>query len=53
MNGVHQNPLTMELPKSAPIADRYKPEFLAQADSWVAKLSRPGSDTFAQLDTAQ
>jgi len=53
VNGVHQNPLTMELPKSAPIADRYKPEFLAQADSWVAKLSRPGSDTFAQLDTAQ
>jgi len=53
VNGVHQNPLTVELPKSAPIAERYKPEFLAQADSWVAQLSRPGSDTFAQLDPAQ
>lgn len=53
VNGVHQNPLTVELPKSDPIADRYKPEFLAQAESWVAKLSRPGSDTFAQLDAAQ
>lgn len=53
VNGVHQNPLTVELPKSAPIADRYKSEFLAQAASWVDKLSRPGSDTFAQLDTAQ
>lgn len=53
VNGVHQNPLTVELPKSDPIADRYKPEFLAQAASWVAQLSRPGSDTFAQLDAAQ
>lgn len=38
VGGVHQNPLTVELPKSDPIAARYKTKFVAEAAKWVARL---------------
>lgn len=40
VNGVHRNPLTVELPKSAPVAARDRPAFLQQAADWVAELER-------------
>ncbi len=51
VGGVHRNPLTVELPSSDPIAERYKPAFLTRADAWVAKLAHIGSP-LAQLDIA-
>lgn len=52
VGGVHQNPLTVELPKSDPIAARYRDAFVAEAARWMARLQRgdfdPGS--VAQLD---
>jgi len=51
VSGVHQNPLTVELPKSEPIAARYKAAFVAEAAKWVARLQRGDldSDSVAQL----
>ncbi len=38
VNGLHMNPLTVALPKSAPIDDRYRKQFQQQAETWVAQL---------------
>jgi len=38
IRGVHHNPLTVELPKSDPIAARYQAAFVASAARWVARL---------------
>jgi murein DD-endopeptidase MepM/ murein hydrolase activator NlpD len=38
INGVHKNPVTVALPKSAPISDKYKSQFLQSAGIWVAEL---------------
>ncbi len=39
VNGVHKNPLTVELPASDPIKPEYKEAFLAQANSLLEQMS--------------
>ena len=53
VNGVHQNPLTVELPKSDPIAPPYRAEFLVRAGEWVARLDEVGVTDLTQLDHPQ
>ena len=50
LNGVHQNPLTVELPKSAPIDKKYEPSFKKEAAVWVAALNQAGRIPLAQND---
>ena len=50
INGVHQNPLTVELPKSAPIDKKYEIAFKKNATVWVAALNRAGRIPLAQND---
>ena len=38
LNGVHRNPRTVELPQAAPIADKYREEFLAQSAPVLQEL---------------
>ncbi len=38
INGVHKNPVTVELPKSAPIPEKYKSLFQQSASLWAAEL---------------
>lgn len=56
VGGVHQNPLTVELPKSDPIAARYRAAFVAEAAQWMARLERgdlmPGAVAQLELDGA-
>lgn len=40
VNGAHQNPLTVKLPKSLPIPAQYKQDFLAKARPLLAELDR-------------
>jgi len=42
VGGVHQNPLTVALPKSDPIAPHYRDAFVAEAAAWVARLAGDG-----------
>ena len=53
VNGIHRNPLTVELPRSAPIDPAHLQEFLAAAAVWVARLDQIGTIDVAQIDTAQ
>ncbi|MGB5707640.1 MAG: peptidoglycan DD-metalloendopeptidase family protein [Arenicellales bacterium] len=50
LNGIHQNPLTVELPKSAPIDNKYQRAFKKEAEVWVAALDRAGQIPLAQND---
>ncbi len=50
VNGVHRNPLTVTLPKSAPIDSEYRQEFLTQAAYWSAELDRIGATSLAEID---
>lgn len=50
LNGIHQNPLTVELPKSAPIDTKYHKAFQKEAEVWVAALDRAGRIPLAQND---
>ncbi len=38
ISGVHKNPMTVELPKSRPISEKYKSQFQQAAGIWVAEL---------------
>ena len=40
VNGVHRNPLTVKLPTSAPIAKKYRDEFLSQSKPLLTQLDR-------------
>ncbi len=57
VDGVHRNPLTVKLPKSAPIARQHLREFLAHAGEWIARLEQiralPGAAPVAAIDVAQ
>ena len=55
VDGVHRNPLTVKLPKSAPIARQHLREFLAHAGEWVARLEQIGTvpAPVAEIDVAQ
>ena len=44
VDGIHRNPLTVELPTSDAIADEYRAEFVADAAIWVARLQGVGDD---------
>ena len=53
VHGIHQNPLTAELPKSDPIDPKYRAEFLARATVWATRLDEIGATAVAQIDAAQ
>jgi len=40
INGVHRNPRTVELPQAAPIADKYRQEFLAESGPILEELEQ-------------
>ena len=40
VNGVHRNPRTVPLPEAAPIADKYRDRFLAEAGPILEELER-------------
>lgn len=48
--GVHRNPLTVKLPKSAPIAKQYQSDFLKQANYWGTQLEQIGIGPLAQIN---
>jgi len=50
LNGIHQNPLTVELPKSAPIDKKYETAFKNDAAVWIAALDRADRIPLAQND---
>jgi hypothetical protein len=60
VQGVHRNPLTVNLPKADPIEKKYLRYFqnhakplLAQLDVLLAGHKEPGSDYVDQLDSPQ
>ena len=50
VNGRHMDPLTVELPKSDPIDQRYRVDFLREAAHWVAQLESADPIPLAQND---
>lgn len=40
VNGVHKNPLTVDLPKALPIPERYRQDFASKAQPLLAELDR-------------
>ena len=50
VNGRHMNPLTVELPKSAAIDDRYRTQFRQYASNWVAQLDQVNGIPLAKND---
>ena len=53
VNGVHKNPVTVQLPKSDPIPDKYKPGFLRYAAIWASELDHLSRIYLAQNETYQ
>ena len=53
INGVHKNPMTVALPKSTPIAEKYKSQFQQAAMIWVAELEYLNRIPLAQNYTDQ
>ena len=49
VNGVHRDPLTVELPQAEPISDKYRQAFLQQAQPLLAKLDNLEIPTLAAL----
>lgn len=47
VNGKHMNPLTVELPKSAPIEERYASAFRKEASKWMTKLAQHNTISLA------
>lgn len=51
VDGVHRNPLTVQLPDAAPIAREYKKDFLAKSEALLAQLDlHKGSGVVATKD---
>jgi murein DD-endopeptidase MepM/ murein hydrolase activator NlpD len=50
VRGVHRNPLTVELPKSAPLPEKLRPEFLRQSKPLLALLERATTTQLASND---
>lgn len=50
LDGVHRDPLTVDLPKALPIEKRYRVEFLAQSAPLVAELGKISSTRLASKD---
>jgi murein DD-endopeptidase MepM/ murein hydrolase activator NlpD len=44
VNGTHRNPLTVELPKAEPIAERFAADFRRKANGLLAQLSAAGNE---------
>ncbi|TAJ91753.1 MAG: peptidase M23 [Gammaproteobacteria bacterium] len=51
INGVHRNPLTVELPKALPIPDKYRQHFQSQTGTLIAKLNSSVPATIASKDS--
>jgi murein DD-endopeptidase MepM/ murein hydrolase activator NlpD len=47
VNGVHRNPLTVKLPSAAPIAKKYRQDFLTVAETMVSQLKLRKQETVA------
>ncbi|MGI9310436.1 MAG: M23 family metallopeptidase, partial [bacterium] len=52
VNGTHRNPLTVDLPSSAPVAASQQVEFLRRAETLAAELDRIGAGALAKLEPA-
>ncbi len=50
VNGVHRNPLTVELPKAEPLPNQYRTAFKAQAAPLIAQLDTLANTAIAQSE---
>ena len=53
LNGVHRNPLTIELPTATPIAKKLMPDFQKQTSQLLAQLDQLAPSAFAQIPPAE
>ena len=49
IHGIHKNPVTVEFPKSAPIADKYRSQFQQIAGIWISELDYLNRTPLASL----
>ena len=52
IDGVHKNPMTVELPKSNPIPEKYRSQFQQTAGIWVAELEYLNRISLAQNNSS-
>ncbi len=52
INGTHRNPLTVELPTSNPIEEKYRVKFLQHAKKWVVALDAIDQPLLAATDNS-
>lgn len=48
VNGVHRNPLTVKLPRSISLAEKYQADFKVKAQSFVTKLDNLNQPSLAR-----
>ena len=53
LNGAHRNPLTIDLPPAAPIAQKYMPRFKQQTSQLRAQLDQLAPSVYAQVSSAR
>ena len=53
VNGIHKNPVTVELPKSEPIDGKYRDTFALSAGIWVSELENLRQISLAQNNAVQ
>ena len=53
IHGIHKDPLTVELPKSSPIDDKYKTNFLKIASVWADKLDQRTTPALVDNQTGE
>jgi murein DD-endopeptidase MepM/ murein hydrolase activator NlpD len=50
VNGIHQNPVTVALPRANPLSSRVLAQFRSRAEPLVAQLDSISASKFAKLD---
>jgi len=50
LNGVHRNPRTVPLPEAAPVADKYRDQFVASSRPLIARLDAISPPRLAKAD---
>lgn len=51
IHGIHKNPVTVEFPKSSPIADKYRSQFQQLAGVWISELDYLNRAPVAKLSS--
>jgi murein DD-endopeptidase MepM/ murein hydrolase activator NlpD len=48
VDGIHRDPLTVQLPKSMPLSNKYRPKFLSYAQQMISLLNENDTTRFAK-----